>query len=198
MVWVEANAISYEYTPVNSIWVILHIIYHYICQHQTCSSCLVTWSCLTICALQQARLPCPPLSPRVYSDSCSLSQWCHPTISSSIAPFSSCAQFSPASVSFPMSQLFASSSQSIRTSASISVFPMNIPGWFPLGLTGLISLLSKGLSRVFSSTTVRKHQFFSTQPFLWSNSHIPYMTTGKIRALTRWTFVGKVISLLFN
>ena len=97
MVWVEANAISYEYTPVNSIWVILHIIYHYICQHQTCSSCLVTRSCLTICGLQQARLPCPPLSPRVYSDSCSLSQWCHPTILSSIAPSSTCPQSFPAS-----------------------------------------------------------------------------------------------------
>ena len=85
----------------------------------------------------------------------------------------------PASGSFLMSQLFASGGQSIGASASAWVLPVNIQGWFPLGLTGLISLLSKGLWRVFSSTIVRKHQFFSTQPFLWSNSHIPYMTTGK-------------------
>ena len=93
-----------------------------------------------------------------------------PTISSSVVPFSSCSQSFPASGSFPMSWLFASGGQSIETSAS--VLPMNIQGWLPLGLTGLISLLSKGLSRVFSSTTVQKHQFFGTQPPLWSNSHI--------------------------
>ena len=87
--------------------------------------------------------------------------------------------------------------QRIGASASASVLPMNIQGWFPLGLTGLISLKSKGLSRIFSRTTVQKHQFFSAQPSLWSNSHL-YMTTGKTIALTRWTFVGKVMSLLFN
>ena len=118
---------------------------------------------------QGARLPCPSLSPRVYSNSCPLSQWCYPTMSSSAAPFSSCPQSFPASGSFPMSQLFPSGGQSIGASAS--VLPVNIQGWFPLGLTGLISLLSKGLSRVLSNTTIWKHQFFGAQP-LWSNSHI--------------------------
>ena len=103
---------------------------------------------------QHARLPCPPPYPGVCSNSCPLSQWCHPTISSSFVPFSSCLQSLPASGSFPMSQLFASGDQSIGASASASVLPMNIQGWFPLGLTGLISLQSKGLSRVFSNTTV--------------------------------------------
>ena len=104
--------------------------------------------------LQHTRLPCPSLSPGVCSDSCPLSQWCHPTISSSAAFF--CLQSFPASGSFPMSQLFASGSQSIRASASTSFLPMNIQGWYLLGLTGLISLMSKGLSRVFSNTTVQK------------------------------------------
>ena len=99
-------------------------------------------------------------------------QWCHPTISSSVIPFSPCPQSFPASGSFPMSWLFASGSQSVGTSALASVIPMNIQDWFPLGLTGRISLQSKGLSRVFSSTTVQGCQFFSTQPSLWSNSHI--------------------------
>ena len=103
---------------------------------------------------------------------CPLSRWCHPTISSSVTPFSSCPQPFPASGSFQMSQLFASGGQSIGVSASTSVFPMNIQDWFPLGLTGWISLQSKGLSRVFSNTTVQKHQFFSAQLSLWSNSHI--------------------------
>ena len=114
--------------------------------------------------LQHTRLPCPSLSPWVGSNSCPLSQWFHPTISSPIAPFSSCPQSFPASGSFPMSQLFASDGQSIGGSASASVLPMNIQSWFPLGLSSLISLLFKGLSRVFSSTTVWKHGFFSTQP----------------------------------
>ena len=122
--------------------------------------------------LQHIRLPCPSLSPGVCSNSCPLSQWCHPTISSSVACFSSCLQSFPASGSFPMSQLFTSGGQSIGVSASASVLPMNIQGWFPIELTGLISLQSKGLSRVFSNTTVQKHQFFSAQPSLWSNSHI--------------------------
>ena len=104
--------------------------------------------------LQHARLPCPSLPPGVCSNSCPLSQWRHPTISSSVTPFSSCLQFFPASRPFPMNQLFTSGSQSIGASASASVLPMNIQGWFPLGWTGLISLKSKGLSRVFSSTTV--------------------------------------------
>ena len=113
---------------------------------------------------------CPSPSPGVRSNSCPLSRWCHPTISSSVAFFSSCFQSFPASGSFPMSQLFASGGQSIGASAS--VLPMNIQGWFPFRWTGLISLQSKGLSRVFSSTTVQRHQFFDAQLFLWFSSHI--------------------------
>ena len=136
-----------------------------------CSSVIVLSDTLWPHRLQHARLPCPSLSPGAYSNSCPLSQWCHPTISSSVAPWSSCPQYFPASESFSMNQLFASGDQSIGASAS--VLPMHIQDWFPLGLTGLISLQSKGLSRVFSSsTTVQNNQFFSTQPSLWSNSHI--------------------------
>ena len=113
--------------------------------------------------LQYTRLPCPSLSPRVCSNSCPLSQWRHPTISSSVTPFSSCPQSFPISGSFPMSWLSISGGQSIGVSASTSVIPMNIQGWFPLGLTSLILLLSKGLSKVFSGTTVRKHQFFKLE-----------------------------------
>ena len=112
---------------------------------------------------QHARPPCPSQTPRVYPNSCSLSRWCHPTISSSAIPFSSCSQSFPASGSFQMSQLFASGGRSIGVSASTSVLPMNTQDWSPLGRTGWISLQSKGLSRVFSNTTVLKHQFFSTQ-----------------------------------
>ena len=122
--------------------------------------------------LRHARLPCPSLSPGVFSNSCPLSWLCHPTISSSVTPFYFCPQSFPASGSFPMSQLFASGSQSTGVSASASVLQMNIQDWFPLGLTGLSSLQSKGLSRVFSNTTVWKHQFFGAQPSLWTNSHI--------------------------
>ena len=107
--------------------------------------------------LQHVRPPCPSPTPGVYSNSCLLSQWCHPTISFSAIPFSSCLQSFPASRSFPMSQFFASSGQSIGASASATVLPVNIQDWFPLGLTGLISFQSKGLSRVFSSTKVQKH-----------------------------------------
>ena len=113
-------------------------------------------------------------------------------------PFSSCPQSFPASGSFPMSWLFASSDQTIGISASASVLPVNIQDWFPLGWTGWISFLSKGLSRVFSNTTDQKHQIFGAQPSLWSNSHIHRWLTGKTIALTRQTFVGKVMSLLFN
>ena len=120
--------------------------------------------------LQNARLHYPSSSPRVCSNLCPLSQWCHPTISFSVTCLSSHSQSFPALGSFPMSWLFTSGGQSIG--ASTSVLPMNIQGWFPLGLTSLISLLSKGLARVFSSTTVQKHQFFGTQPSLWFNSHI--------------------------
>ena len=113
--------------------------------------------------LQHARPPCPSPAPGVYPNSCPLSQWCHPTISSSVAPFSSCPQSPPASRSFPMSQLFTSGDQSIGVSDSTSVLPMNTQDWPPLGWTGWISLQSKGLSRVFSNTTVQKHQFFGTR-----------------------------------
>ena len=120
--------------------------------------------------LQYTRLPCPSPSPGVCSNSCPLSQQCHPTISSSVVPFSSCLQSIPASRSFPKSWPSTSGGQGIRASASI--FSVNIQDWFPLRWTGLISLQSKGLSRAFSSTTVRKHQFFGAQPSLWSKSHI--------------------------
>ena len=121
--------------------------------------------------LQHTSLPCPSPSPGVSSNSCPLSRWCHPIISSSVALFFSLLSF-PASGSFPRSQFFASGGQSIGASASASVLPMNIQDWFPLGLTGLISLQSKGHSRFFSSTEIWKHQFFSAQLSLWSNSHI--------------------------
>ena len=122
--------------------------------------------------LQHARLPCASPTPGACSNSCPSSQWCHPTISSSVVTFFSCLQSFPASGSFPVSQFFASGGQSIGVSASASVLPMNIEDWFPLGLTDWISLQSKGLSRIFSNTTVQKHQFFSTQLSSWSNSHI--------------------------
>ena len=123
--------------------------------------------------LQHTRLPCLSSLPRVCSNSCPWSQWCHlTTSSSSVIPFSSHLQPFPASGSFQMSQLFASGGQSIGASVSKSVLPMNIQNWFPLGLTGLISLHFKGPSRVFSNTTVQKHQFFGTQLSLGSNSHV--------------------------
>ena len=124
-------------------------------------SCSVTSDSLWTHGLQHARSPCPSPTPGVYSDSCPLSWWCHPTISSSVIPFSSSLQSFPASGSFPMSQFFTSDGQSIGVSASASVLPMNIQDWSSLGLTGLIALQSKGLWRVFSRTTVQKHQFFS-------------------------------------
>ena len=126
----------------------------------------VTSNSLWLHGLQHARPPCPSPTLRVYSNSCPLSRWCNPTISSSIVPFSSHLPSFPASESFPMSQFFASGSQSIGVSASASVLLMNIQDWFPLGWTGWISLQSKGLSRVFSNTTVQKHQFFISQLFL--------------------------------
>ena len=149
--------------------------------------------------LQHARLPCPSSTPGACSNSCPSSRWCHPTVPSSVIPFS-CPQSFPASGSFAMSQFFTSGGQSFGVSASASVLPMNIQGWFPLGLIGWITLLSKGLSRVFSNTTVQKHQSFGTQPSLWSNSyiHTTLHHTGKTIALTIQTFVGKVMSLLFN
>ena len=143
--------------------------------------------------LQHARPPCPSPTPAVYSNSCPLSQWCHPAISSSVVPFSSCLQSFPASGFFQMNRHFASDSQSIVASASASVLPMNIQDWFPLGCTGWISLQSKGLSRVFSNTAIQKHRcsvFFIVQ------LSYPYMTSGKTIALTVGTFVGKEMFLL--
>ena len=134
--------------------------------------------------LQHARPPCPSPIPGAYSNSCPFSRWFHPTISSSIVPFSSHLQSFPASGSFQMSQFIASGGQSIGVSALESVLPMNIQDWFPLGVTGLISLQSKALSRVFSSTTVQKHQFVSAQPSLWSNSHIHVWLLEQITVLT--------------
>ena len=147
--------------------------------------------------LQHVRLPCPS-SPKACSNSCPFSWWCHPTISSSVIPFSFCLQSLLESGSFSMSQFFTSGGQSIGASASASVSPMNIQDWFLLELTGWISLPSKGLSRVFSSPTVQKHQFFGTWLSLWSNSHIHTWLLEKTIALSRWTFVSKVMSLLFN
>ena len=122
--------------------------------------------------LQHARPPCPWPTSRVYSNSCPLSQWCHPTISSSVIPFSSLLQAFPALGSFPMSQFLISGGPNIGVSTSTSVLPMNIQDWFPLGWTSWISLLSKGLLRIFSNTTVQKHQFFHAQLSLYSNFHI--------------------------
>ena len=119
---------------------------------------------------QHARPPCPSPSPGVHSNSCPSSQWCHPAISASVVPFSSCPQSLPASESFPMSQLFTWGGQSTGVSDSASVLPMNTQDWSPLEWTGWISWQSKGLSRVFSNTTVQKHQFFSAQPSSQSNS----------------------------
>ena len=145
--------------------------------------------------LQHTRLPCPSPTPGACSNSCPLSQWCHPAISSSVIPFSSCLQSFPASGSFPMSQVFTSGGQSIGASAS--VLPMNIQDWFPLRLTGLISLQSKGLSRVFSNTTVQKHQFFSL-----SLLHVQALTSihdyWKSHSFDYTDFISKVMSLLFN
>ena len=128
---------------------------------------------------QHARPPCPSPTPGVNSDSRPWSQWCHPAISSSVVPFSSCPQSLPASESFPMSQLFAWGGQSTGVSALASFLPKNTQGWSPSEWTGWISLQSKGLSRVFSNTTVQKHQFFSAQPSSQSNSHIHTWPQGK-------------------
>ena len=149
---------------------------------------------------QHARPPCPSPTPGVPSDSRPSSQWCHPAISSSVVPFSSCPQSLPASESFPVSQLVAWGGQSTGVSALASFLPKKPQGWSPSEWTGWISLQSKGLSRVFSNTTVQKHQFFSALYkafFIVQPSH-PYMTTGKTIALTRRTFVDKVMSLLLN
>ena len=145
----------------------------------------IAQSCPTLRShgVQHASPPCPSPTPGAYSNSCPLCRWCHPTISSSVIPFSSRLQSFPAWGSFPVSQFFASDSQRIGVSASASVLPVNIQSWFPLGWTGWISLQSKELSRVFSNTTVQKHLFFRAQPPLWSMVQLshPYMTVGKTR-----------------
>ena len=156
----------------------------------------VTQSCLTLRphGLQHTRPPCPP-APRACSNSCP-SQWCHPTISSSASPFSSCVQSFPASGSFPMSQFFTSGGQRIAVSASASVLPINIQDWFPLGGTDLLAVQGtlKSLLQYHSSeASILWHSAF----FMIQLSH-PYITTGKTIALTRQTFIGKVMSLLFN
>ena len=142
--------------------------------------------------LQHARLPCPSPTPGACSNSCPLSHWCHPTISSSIAPFCFCLQSFPASGSFLVSQFFTSGGQSIGASASASVLPMNIHGWFPLGWTGWILLLSKGLSRVFQYHHSKASILWCSAFFMVQISHL-YMSIGKPQ-----TFVGKMMSLLFN
>ena len=135
-------------------------------------SCSVVSDSLCPHELQHARPLCPSSTPGVHSDSHPLSRWCHPAISSSVIPFSSCLQSLPASGSFPMSQLFTSGGQSIGVSASTSVLPMNTQDWSPLGWTGWVFLQSMGLSRVFSNTTVQKHQFFGAQLCSQFNSRI--------------------------
>ena len=141
--------------------------------------------------LQHARLSCPSLSPWVCSNSSPECQWGHPALSSSVTPFSSCPQSLPISGSFPMSRPFSSDGQNIGPSASAPILPKYIQGWLPSRLTSLIHLQSKGLSRVFSSTTVRKHQFFSAQPSLWSNSHMHTWLMENTIALTRWVLSAK-------
>ena len=155
-----------------SYWLWLWLTYF--TQHNTLSvqlSCSVASDTLRPHESQHARPPCPSPTPRVHPNPCPLSWWCHPVISSSVVPFSYPQSF-PASGSFPMSQFFASGGQSIRASTSAVFLPMNIQDWFPLGWTSLITLQSKGLSRVFSNTAVQKHQFFGAQLSLYSNSHI--------------------------
>ena len=148
--------------------------------------------------LQYSGLPSHSLSPRACSNSCPSSRWSHSTISSSAISFSSYLLSFPASGSFPMTLLFTSSGQISGASALVPVLPMNIQGWFPLGLTGFISLQSKGLSRVFSSTTeIWKHQFLGTQPYLWSNSQICTWLLENTIALTIWIFVDKML-FFFN
>ena len=146
--------------------------------------------------LQHTRPPwCPSPTSGVYSNSCPLSWWCHPTISSSVVSFSSHLQ---SSESFPKSHFFTSGGEGIGASASASALPMNIQDRSTLEWTGWISLKPKGLSRVFSNTAIQKHQFFSAQLSLWSNSHIHAWLLEKIIALTRWNFVSQVMSVLFN
>ena len=214
--WFFLSAGVYDFSPLRSVNTVFHIDFSFsvyqlcvslvnplcswfidlhvslFCHYLVLFSCSVLSDSLRPHGLQHARPPCPSPTPGACSNSCPLSQWCHPT-TSSFVPFSSCLQPLSASGSFPMSQFFASSGQSIGASASASVLLMNIQDWFPLEWTSII-LQSKGLSRVFSNTTVQKHQFFDAQPSLWFNSLIPhpYMTTGKTITLTMRTLFSKV------
>ena len=158
------NSKNYLYVQLcMHLWTQNHVLRWLPVQCSVQFSCLVVSNSLQTHELQHTRPPCLSPTPGVYPKSCPLRRWCHPTISSSVVPFSSCPQSFPAAGSFSMSQLIASGGQSIGVSASASVLPMNIQDWFPLGWTGWISLQSKGLSRVLSNTTVKKHEFFSTQ-----------------------------------
>ena len=163
------------YQKILEFWICFHSLLFFLNQESRWgNSSVQLLSCVWLQphGLQHGRPPCPSPTPRVYSNSCPLSHWFHPAISSSVIPFSSRLQSFPASGSFTVSQLFASGGQSIGVSASASILPMNIQHWFLLGWTGWISLQSKELSTVFSNTTVQKHQFFDGQPSLWSSSHI--------------------------
>ena len=151
-----------ENKPKRMVWILSLVVLLLLFSHYVVST-------LRSCGLQYTRLPCLSPSPGVCSSSYPLSRWCHPTISFSVIPFFSCLQSFPASGSFPVSWLFASGGQSIEASASASILPMNVQGWFPLGLTGLISLQSKGLSRIFSSITVRKPPL--------DTSYFPHLST---------------------
>ena len=157
-------------------------------------SCSVVSDSFRPHGLQHTRLPCPSPTPGACSNSCPLSWWCHPTISSSVVSFSSCLQSFPASGSFPVTQLFTSGGQRIGPSASASDLPVNVQGWFLLGLTGLISLLSKGFLRVFFSTAVQKHQFFGAQPSLQTNSH-PGLTVNDLGWGNKKARMTKISSL---
>ena len=160
--------------------------------------CSVVCNSLWLHGLQHSRPPCPSPTPRACSNSCPLSRWCHPTISSSVIPFSFLLQSFPASGSFQMSQLLVSSSESSGVSASASVLPMNIQDWFPLGWTDWISLQSKGTLKSLLQCHSSKASILWRSAFFTVQLSHPYMTPGKTIALTRWTFVGKVMSLLFN
>ena len=169
--------------------------------HFTSTRIVVVQSPGRVCSLQphglqHSRLPCPSPPPRVCSNSCASSWWCHPTISTSVVPFSSFLQSFPASGSFPASQLFTLGGQSIGT--SVSVLPMNIQGWFPLGLTGLITPCCSRDCQESSQHHSSKASILWLSAFFMVQLSYPYMTTGKTIALTMWTFVSKVMSLLFN
>ena len=168
----------FKHSGLISICVLLTIIYMFLISIRNVGSSSVHFSSSVMSdslrphESQHARPPCPSPTPRVHSNSCPSSHWCHPAISSSVVPFSSCPQSLPASESFPMSQLFAWGGQSTGVSALASFLPKKSEGWSPSEWTGWISLQSKGLSRVLSNTTVQKHQFFGSQLFSQSNSHI--------------------------